>query len=135
MTTRTVALALMTVLTMASAAAAEMPEPLVLDGTWVGTWWMGKYEEPIEMHMVQTGAAVSGEVAMIGYPDGGRPAAVAEKVLIQAGWLEDDRVVLTWLMGGRQFTATLTRTAAGTLAGLGSEDGRVATGLGLSRAR
>jgi len=133
MSTRALVLALASLSIGTAMAAAQTTEPARLDGVWVGTWWMGKYEEPIEMELAQRGDAVSGRVAMLGYPSlEGYPS---ENAPLQDGRLDGDRLVLTWRIGGRPFTATLAVTGPGTLFGLGSEDGRVTTGLGLSRQR
>src|SRR5262249_19337812 len=90
----------------ASLTGAAGQEPIQLDGTWVGSWWMGKYEEPIEMELVQRGALVSGRVAMQGYPGAGDPSGDAAS--IESGRLAGDRLELVWPMGGKRFTATLT---------------------------
>jgi len=108
-------------------------EPVTLTGAWVGTWWMGKYEEPIEMELVQRGGLVSGRVAMLGYPGAGDPAGAA--AYIESGRLDGDRLELVWPMGGKRFTATLTPTAPATLMGLGGEEGQVTTGFELRRVR
>jgi len=120
----------------ASFTGAGAQEPVHLGGTWVGTWWMGKYEEPIEMELVQSGALVSGRVAMLGYPGAGDPGGPSgDAALIQSGRLDGDRLELVWPMGGKRFSARLTPTAPGTLMGLGGEEGQVTTGLELRRVR
>ncbi len=123
------------VLFAAALAGAQAPEPVSLGGTWAGTWWMGKYEEPIEMELVQRGDVLSGRVAMFGYPGIGRGGDLSDTALIQSGRLDGNRAELAWLMGGRRFTATLTFTARGTLFGLGRDDGQAAAGFDLSRVR
>jgi hypothetical protein len=112
-------------------AAAE--EPVRVAGTWVGTWWMGKYEEPIELELVQDGGSLSGRVAMLGYPGAGESAADAAVTV--TGRLEGDRLALVWQVGERRFTAVLTLAAPRTLVGLGGEGGRIELGLELSRVR
>src|SRR5262245_19608756 len=104
-----------------SVAAAKAPEPVWLEGTWVGTWWMGKYEEPVELVLSQRGAALWGRIAMFGYPGAGAREA---PMPIEAGWLDGDRLVLVWLNEGRRFTATLSLAAGEMLVGLGGEDGQ-----------
>jgi hypothetical protein len=116
----------------ASVAVAQSPEPAWLEGTWVGTWWMGKYEEPIELVLSQRGAVLSGQVAMLGYPGTGEREGPFR---IETASLEGDRLTLGWLMEGRRFTATLSLAGPGMLVGLGGEDGQVAAGFGLSRIR
>ena len=48
----TVLVVLTAVVSLCLPSAAQ--EPLALTGTWAGTWWMGKYEEPIELDLIQT---------------------------------------------------------------------------------
>ena len=115
-------------------AWAQMRDPVRLEGSWSGTWWMGKYEEPIEIELLQRGESFSGRVSMLGYP-AGHDENLSESAAIQDGWIDGDRVVLAWSMGARRFTASLRFTSAGTLMGLAHEDGRVATGLQLDRVR
>jgi hypothetical protein len=112
---------------------AHEQEPLNVTGTWVGTWWMGKYEEPIELELVQDGGSLSGRVAMLGYPGGGESAADAAVTV--TGRLEGDRLALVWQVGERRFTAVLTLAAPRPLVGLGGEGGRIELGLELSRVR
>lgn len=115
-----------------SAACAQPREPAWLEGTWVGTWWMGKYEEPIELVLSQHGAALSGQVAMLGYPGAGEREGPFR---IENARLDGERLTLAWLMEGRRFTATLSLAGPGMLVGLGGEDGQVAAGFGLNRIR
>jgi hypothetical protein len=109
---------------------ATAQEAVRVAGTWAGTWWMGKYEEPIELELVQNGSAVSGRVAMLGYPGAGDGTTDA-----LTGRLEGNRLALAWQVGERRFTAALTLAAPRTLVGLGGEGGRVEVGLELSRVR
>jgi hypothetical protein len=109
---------------------AVAQEPVRIAGTWAGTWWMGKYEEPIELELVQSAATVSGRVAMLGYPGAGEGVTVP-----LTGRVEGDRLTLAWQVGERRFTAALTLAAPRTLRGLGGEGGRVEVGLELTRLR
>lgn len=135
MTSRATVFALASVVLATRLAAADPSEPVSLGGIWIGTWWMGKYEEPIEMELIQRGAVVSGRVAMSGYPTLGAAEHSSESALIDDGRLDGEQLVLMWRIGGRRVTATLALTAAGTLSGLGSEDGQITTGLALDRVR
>jgi len=115
-----------------SVASAQGHEPVWLEGTWVGTWWMGKYEEPIEIMLSQRGVGLSGQVAMLGYPGaGGREGPFP----IESGSLDGNRLMLVWLIEGRRFTAELSLATPGMLIGLGGEDGQIAAGFGLNRVR
>jgi hypothetical protein len=116
-------------------AAAEPSEPVSVAGHWIGTWWMGKYEEPIEMELVQRGGAISGRVAMSGYPGVDPAEPSSEYAVIEDGRLDGEQLVLMWRIGGRRLTATLGLVRPGALVGLGSEDGQVTTGLGVDRVR
>jgi len=124
-------------LTLLAAAARGVPaqEPPSLGGTWVGTWWMGKYEEPIEMELVQSGTTLSGRVAMLGYPGADGDGGLTAPAVTLTGRLDGDRLVLVWLVGQRHFTAALTPAGPRTLVGLGGEGGRVVVGFELNRVR
>jgi hypothetical protein len=78
----------------ASLQPAPAPEPVRVGGTWVGTWWMGKYEAPIELEPVRTGGTISGRVAMLGSPGAGEATTVT-----LAGPLNGDRLALAWRVG------------------------------------
>jgi hypothetical protein len=115
-------------------------EPVRLSGMWTGTWWMGKYEEPIELELIQTGTTLSGGIAIFGYPEpdwvrsGGAGRNLSEAPVPVTGQLDGDRIVLAWPMsGGRHFRATLTVGASGALFGLGGEGDQIAFGLELTR--
>jgi hypothetical protein len=47
---------------------ASAEEPAILTGTWTGTWWMGKYEEPIELELSQAREGLAGGVRVWNYP-------------------------------------------------------------------
>jgi hypothetical protein len=96
---------------------------------------MGKYEEPIELELVQRGASVSGTVAMVGYPgtEGGPERGDAPLAL--TGRLEAGRLTLAWRSGARRFTAELTLAGPGRLVGLGGENGQVTVGFLVERTR
>jgi hypothetical protein len=130
-----VALALALLLTSLASGGWAM-EPIRLGGMWVGTWWMGKYEEPIEIEIVQTGTSLSGRVAMFAYPGDRRSETLTGTPLPLTGRVDGNRLVLVWLFTeGQQFTATLTVAGPDTLVGLGGEAGQVAVGLELTRIR
>jgi hypothetical protein len=114
----------------AAGLQAAAQEPARVAGTWAGTWWMGKYEEPIELELAQSGGTVSGRVAMPGYPGAGEGATAT-----LTGRVDGDRLALAWQVGERRFTAALTLVAPRTLRGLGGEGGRVEVGLELTRLR
>jgi hypothetical protein len=112
---------------------ATAQEPPVLTGTWVGTWWMGKYEEPLELDLTQGRQGLIGQVRMWGYPrsdSSGPPAVVRAPV---QGAVEGDRVTLAWtLPEHRPFTAELRLLSRDTLLGQAGV-GAVTTGIGLHR--
>jgi hypothetical protein len=132
---RAALVALGSVLLVVAGSAAEPSEPVSVDGAWIGTWWMGKYEEPIEMELVQRGEVISGRVSMSGYPGGAPAEHGSENAVIERGRLDGEQVTLTWRIGGRSLTATLAVIRPGALSGLGGEDGRVTAGFGLDRVR
>ena len=116
---------------LASSAAAQ--EPPMLAGTWVGTWFMGKYEQPIEFELTQRSTDLVGRVTLWGYPGSTGPASMVRTPV--TGTVEADRVRLSWAMPERgQFSAELTLASAGTLRGLGGI-GQITTGFELSRSR
>jgi hypothetical protein len=130
--------ALVLVVVAVALVGAHAQEPARFDGRWTGTWWMGKYEEPIEMELLQQGAVVSGRVVMLGYPRADPDEQSGRGMPIRDGRIDGDRLVLVWHMGARSFTLTLTRATAGSLVGLvglGGEDGRADAGFLLGRAR
>jgi hypothetical protein len=119
------------VLLVTATGLAGAQEPPRLDGTWAGTWWMGKYGKAIEMELAQRGTTLTGRVGMVGYPGTQGPTDAPV-----TGELEGDQVRLVWPVGGGQsFMATLRLTGPGTLAGLGGESGQVTAGLELNRLR
>ena len=105
----------------------------MLAGTWVGTWFMGKYEQPIEFELTQRSTDLVGRVTLWGYPGSTGPASMVRTPV--TGTVEADRVRLSWAMPERgQFSAELTLASAGTLRGLGGI-GQITTGFELSRSR
>jgi hypothetical protein len=108
-------------------------EPIVLTGTWVGTWWIGKYEEPIELDLTHTDANLVGHVTIWNYPRLGFSGAAATPVRAPVeGTVEGDRVQLTWAMPEHgRFRAELTLLTRTTLFGLGGP-GQITTGFELS---
>ena len=75
--------------------SATAQEPPVLTGTWVGTWWVGKYEEPIEFDLTQDRQDLVGQVRMWGYPrvDSSRATAIVRAPV--TGTVEGQRITLT----------------------------------------
>lgn len=115
---------------------AMAQEPVSLTGTWVGTWWIGKYEEPIELDLTHTNANLVGHVTIWNYPRLGFSGAAALPVRAPvAGTVEGDHVQLTWAMPEQgQFRAELTLLTRTTLFGLGGP-GQITTGFELRRSR
>jgi hypothetical protein len=115
---------------------ATAQEPIVLTGTWVGTWWIGKYEEPIELDLTHTGAHLIGRVTIWNYPRLGFSGATATPVRAPVeGTVDGDRVQLMWAMPEHgQFRAELTLLTPTTLFGLGGA-GQITTGFELRRSR
>ena len=115
---------------------AMAQEPVSLTGTWVGTWWIGKYEEPIELDLTHTNGNLVGRVTIWNYPRLGFSGAAALPVRAPVeGTVEGDRVQLTWAMPEHgQFRAQLTLLTRTTLFGLGGP-GQITTGFELSRSR
>jgi hypothetical protein len=120
---------------LAPAAAAQAPsEPLDLAGTWAGTWWMGKYEEPAELVLAQDGARLSGTVALAGDAIAD-PRTVVERVTV-TGEVAGRRARLQWTVVGRStFTAELTLSPSGVLMGVGGDVHGLTTGFTLMRVR
>jgi hypothetical protein len=131
---RLTALAALTAGVLLSVPAATQ-EPLVLTGAWVGTWWIGKYEEPIELALTQTRGDLVGHVVIWGYPGAGSsPAAAAVRAPV-TGSVEGPRVQLKWTMPPQgQFSAELVILSPDRLFGIGGV-GSTTTGFGLHRAR
>ena len=115
--------------------SATAQEPPVLTGTWVGTWWIGKYEEPIEFDLTQGRQDLVGQVRMWGYPraDSSQATEIVRAPVI--GTVEGQRVTLTWTMPEQsQFSVELTLLSPSKLFGLGGA-GSMTTGFGLHRSR
>jgi hypothetical protein len=112
---------------------AVAQEPVVLTGTWVGTWWIGKYEQPIELDLTQANTELVGRVALWGYPRSGPPGAASTVQARVTGSVEGDRVQLTWTMPEQgQFRAEFTLLSRRMLLGLGGA-GSITTGFDLRR--
>jgi hypothetical protein len=112
---------------------AAAPEPRMLTGTWAGTWWMGKYEEPIEVDLTQARNDLVGHVTLWGYPRAGSSGAAAPVRAPLTGWVEGHRVQLTWTMPEQdQFSVELTLLSPDRLFGLGGR-GSITTGFELRR--
>jgi len=110
-------------------------EPVVLTGVWEGTWFMGKYEEPLELHLTQAHPHVVGRITLWSYPTSGAAGAVSTVRVAVAGRVEGHRVQLTWAMPEQgQFQAELTLLPQGTLIGYGGV-GTLTTGFDLHRPR
>src|SRR6058998_1447888 len=77
---------------------ARAQEPVILTGSWVGTWWIGKYEEPVELELTHTRRSLEGQVTLWGYPRAGSTSAAAPVRAPVAGTVDGDRVELTWTM-------------------------------------
>ncbi len=128
-----VVLALATGVLLGLPAAAQ--EPAVLTGTWAGTWWMGKYEEPVEPELTQTREDLAGRVRVWNYPgasssDRGMP--VRAEV---TGTVEGRRVRLSWAMPQHgRFSVELTLLTPDQLFGAGGP-GATTAGFELRRIR
>jgi hypothetical protein len=130
-----VALALGLACVEAPASAGGPDEPLQLTGTWAGTWWMGKYEQPAELNLVQAGGRLTGTVVLEGVPVTESHAAAAAPVSV-TGEVDGDRARLRWTVtGSLPFTAELSLSPAGVLMGLGGDARGLTTGFTLTRAR
>jgi hypothetical protein len=124
---------------LASGAVLALPapaqEPILLTGNWAGTWWIGKYEEPVELDLVQTRMDLAGEITLWAYPDPGLSRTTSTVRAPVTGTVDGHRVLLAWTMPGRgQFSAQLTLLSPNSLHGIGGVEG-ITTGLGLSRSR
>ena len=130
--TRRMALGIVTAV-MVSWLPAVAEEPVVLTGTWVGTWWMGKYEEPIELHLTQANTGLMGRVTLWGYPRSGVTGTAAPVQASVQGSVEGPRVRLSWTTPEQgHFWVELTVQSRDTLFGLGGAD-RISTGFELRR--
>jgi hypothetical protein len=131
---RLVALAILATGALLTLPAAAQ-EPAVLTGTWTGTWWMGKYEEPIELELSQAREGLAGGVRVWNYPgavgsDGGMPVRASV-----TGTVDGRRVRLSWTMPQHgQFSVELTLLTPDQLFGSGGP-GATTAGFELRRAR
>jgi hypothetical protein len=130
---RTTFALLMLTLGMLLPRPAVAEEPVILTGTWVGTWWMGKYEEPIELKLTQANTGLVGHVTLWGYPRSGATGAASPVQAPVTGTVDGPRVKLTWTTPEQgQFSAELTVRSQDTLFGLGGAE-RITTGFELRR--
>jgi hypothetical protein len=110
-------------------AAAAQAEPMDLTGRWVGTWWIGKYEEPVELTLVQGGEQLEGIIALTADPRGSGPVPVT-------GAVKDGRATVRWLVPGTlPFAVELRLDPSGGLFGLGGDAHGLSTGFVLWRVR
>src|SRR5262245_5197992 len=117
------------------ALPAPAQEPIRLTGSWAGTWWIGKYEEPVELDLVQTRTDLAGQITLWAYPDPGFPRTTSTIRAPITGIVDGHRVLLAWTMPGRgHFSAQLTLLSQNSLHGLGGIES-ITTGFGLSRSR
>jgi hypothetical protein len=129
----TVLVVLTAVVSLCLPSAAQ--EPLVLTGTWAGTWWMGKYEEPIELDLTQTRGALAGHVTLWGYPAAGSSGAATTVRAPVTGTVQGQRAQLTWTLPKQlPFSVELTPLTADRLFGLGGA-GSITAGFELQRSR
>ena len=96
-----------------AAPVTSQAEPMDLTGRWVGTWWFGKYEEPVELTLAQSGEQLEGIVALTADPRGSGPVPVT-------GVVKDGRATVRWVVPGTMsFAAELRLDPSGVLFGLG----------------
>ena len=101
----------------------------------MGTWWLGKYEQPIELDLTETRGDVVGHIVIWGYPGAGSSPAVAAVRAPVIGSIKGPQVQLTWTMPQQgQASAELVLLSPDRLFGLGAV-GSTTTGFGLHRAR
>jgi len=111
-------------------------EPANVTGKWVGTWWMGKYEEPVELELVQVDADLFGKVSMWGYPGPSGDGIASDFEAAVTGKVEGSWLTLNWAVPGyRPFDAKFTLSAHGTLIGMGGSVEGITSGFELSRTR
>jgi hypothetical protein len=116
-------------------ASATAQEPAVLTGAWTGTWWMGKYEEPIELEVSQTRGELAGRVSVWNYPGTGASDAGVPVRASVTGTVDGRRVRLSWAMPHHgRFSVELTLLTPDQLFGAGGP-GATTAGFELRRAR
>jgi hypothetical protein len=126
---RLLALATLALVVWTAAPATSHAEPMDLTGRWVGTWWIGKYEEPVELTLVQGGEQLEGIVALTADPRGSGPVPVT-------GAVKDGRATVRWVVPGTMpFAAELRLDPSGVLFGLGGDANGLSTGFTLWRVR
>jgi hypothetical protein len=112
-----------------AAPVTSQAEPMDLTGRWVGTWWVGKYEEPVELTLAQSGEQLEGIVALTADPRGSGPVPVT-------GAVKDGRATVRWVVPGTMpFAAELRLDPSGVLFGLGGDANGLSTGFTLWRVR
>jgi hypothetical protein len=100
--------------------AATAQEPAVLTGAWAGTWWMGKYEEPVELELTQTRGGLTGRVSVWNYPGAGASDGRMPVRASVTGTVDGRRVRLSWAMPQHgAFTVELTLLTPDQLFGAG----------------
>ena len=110
-------------------------EPAVLTGTWAGTWWMGKYEEPVELDLTQTRGDLAGRVSVWNYPGAGASDGRMPVRAPVTGTVDGRRVRLSWTMPQHgAFTVELTLLTPDQLFGAGGP-GVTTAGFDLRRSR
>jgi hypothetical protein len=114
---------------LVAATAVGQAEPMDLTGRWVGTWWIGKYEEPVELTLVQGGEQLEGVIALTADPRGSGPVPVT-------GAVKDGRATVRWVVPGTMpFAVDLRLDPSGVLFGLGGDVHGLSTGFTLWRVR
>src|SRR5262245_1229141 len=102
-------------------------EPMDLTGRWVGTWWIGKYEEPVELTLAQGGEEIEGITVLTADPRGSGPVPVT-------GAVKNGRATVRWLVPGTMpFAVELRLDPSGVLFGLGGDANGLSTGFTLWR--
>lgn len=123
-------------LALAPRAAPGENAAVNLTGMWIGTWWTGKYEEPMRLELVQEGERLAGTVMLEADPRAEAADGPAPRPLRVTGVVSGRQANLVWVIGGTvPFTAELTLTSGGVLMGLGGDVQRITTGFTLRRAR
>ncbi len=126
---RLLAIVTLALVVLMAAPAAEAVEPMDLTGRWVGTWWVGKYEEPVELTLVQGGEQLEGVITLTADPRASGPVPVT-------GAVKDGRATVRWEVAGTMpFAVELRLDPSGVLFGLGGDANGLSTGFTLWRVR
>src|SRR5262245_5617469 len=105
-----------------AAPVTSQAEPMDLTGRWVG-----KYEEPVELTLAQSGEQLEGIVALTADPRGSGPVPVT-------GAVKDGRATVRWVVPGTMpFAAELRLDPSGVLFGLGGDANGLSTGFTMWR--